>query len=156
MKKILSLLFLTTILALSANAQTEKSTVLLGGTLSFQTTSGVTIFNANPNFGVFVAKKVAVGAEANLLVINSATTWGIGPYARVYFAGSDKGSFFGHTGIAVLGSSAADASVNFLLRGGYAVFLNKSVALEFSAAYSRASDIDFLLIGAGFQIHLKK
>lgn len=155
MKKILPLLFITIVLSLSATAQTEKSTLLLGGSLSFQTTSGSTIFLANPNIGVFVAKNIAVGGQGLLTVVNSLTSWGIGPYVRGYLPGSDKGALFGQAGFSA-GKSNNVSRTTLSLKAGYAAFLNKSIALEFSAGYNRELGNDYLLIGAGFQIHLKK
>jgi hypothetical protein len=155
MKKILTLCIAAALFGLSANAQTEKSTILAGGSLAFQSTSGSSILVLNPNLGVFIQKNLAIGAEFTLISASSITTWSIGPYARLYFAGSDKGSFFGQAGVSIGGSGGTTAT-RFLGKAGYALFLNKSVALEFSAGYNAGKGADFFLLGAGFQIHLKK
>jgi hypothetical protein len=157
MKKLLAISIMVLFFAFSGKAQTEKSTMLLGGSFSFQSTDDVNIFIANPNVGFFIKKNIALGAEFTLIAANSTTSWSIGPYARAYFAGNTKGSFFGQAGISVGGSGGPDADLRLIGKAGYALFLNKSVALEFYAGYHSVSDDpDLFLMGVGFQIHLKK
>lgn len=160
MKKLVFSFGLLLGLFFSASAQTDKSTLLLGGALSFQSSTGSSIFVASPNVGVFIKKNIAIGAQFDLITTNSLTSWSIGPYVRGYFAGTEKGSFFGQGGISVggssVGSTSSDTDVRFLVKGGYAVFLNKTAALEFSAGYNAGKGTDFFLMGVGLQIHLKK
>lgn len=154
MKKRIIAIIACVITSFAANAQTEKSTILAGGSLALQATSGSTVFQASPNLGIFVANKIAIGAEFNLLTTSSFTSWSIGPYGRVYFAGDSKGSFFGQLGVAI-GGSGGTTDARFLGKAGYALFLNKSTALEFSAGYNAGKGPDYFLMGVGFQIHLK-
>jgi hypothetical protein len=50
-----------------------------------------------------------------------------------------------------------DTEVGFGIGAGYALFINRSVALEFGANYTKAGDSDGIFgIGIGFQIHYKK
>ncbi len=140
-----------------ANAQTEKGTVLLGGGLSFQTSDGMSMFSATPNIGFFVANNIATGAQLNLFTGDGYTAWAIGPFLRGYFAGSDKGKLFAQGGVNVGGADGSDTEVGFGLGAGYAVFLNKSVALEFGANYNKTGNSDGIFgLGVGFQIHFKK
>jgi opacity protein-like surface antigen len=142
---------------INVNAQTEKGTFLLGGDISFQTSGGASVFAATPNVGVFAWNNVALGAQLAILASDGYSAWAIGPFVRGYFAGSEKGKFFGQFGINVGGSDDADTEVGFGLGAGYAVFLNKSVALEFGASYNKTGDIDGIFgLGVGFQIHFKK
>jgi opacity protein-like surface antigen len=142
---------------IGVNAQTDKGTTLLGGNISFQTSDGTTVFSANPNIGVFVSNKIALGAQFNLLTGDSFSAWAIGPFIRGYFGGNDKGKIFGQGGINIGGATDVDSEVGFGIGGGYAFFLNESVALELGANYTKAGDSDGLFtMGVGFQIHFKK
>lgn len=140
-----------------SNAQTEKKTWLLGGNLSFQTSDGNSMFNAAPNLGYFVANNVAVGARLNLLTAEGYTAWAVGPFVRGYFAGSDKGKFFGEGSANIGGADGSDTEFGFGAGAGYALFLNRSIALEFGANYAKAGDAEGIFgLGVGFQIHFKK
>ena len=142
---------------MSANAQTEKGTILLGGNISFQTSDGTSVFSATPNIGFFIGNNVAIGMQLNLLTGEGFTAWALGPFVRGYFAGSDKGKFFAQGGINIGGATGVDTEVGFGIGAGYALFLNQSVALEFGANYTKAGDSDGIFgIGIGFQIHYKK
>jgi hypothetical protein len=142
---------------IAAKAQTEKGNILLGGNISFQTSDGTSVFSATPNIGFFIANNVAIGAQLNLLTGEGYTAWAFGPFIRGYFAGSDKGKFFAQGGINIGGADGVDTEVGFGIGAGYALFINRSVALEFGANYTKAGDSDGIFgIGIGFQIHYKK
>ena len=51
MKKLILGLFTAAVISMTANAQTEKGTVLLGGNIGLQTSSGSTVFSLNPDIG---------------------------------------------------------------------------------------------------------
>jgi opacity protein-like surface antigen len=157
MKKIL---FITAFLiagVISANAQTEKGTLLLGGNISFQTADGASVFIATPSFGVFAWNNVAIGAQFTLVSSDGSSAWALGPFVKAYFAGSEKGKFFGQFGLNVGGGDNVDTEVGFSLGAGYAIFLNKSIAIDLGVNYTRAGDTDGIFgIGAGFQIHFKR
>jgi hypothetical protein len=159
MKKILSLCLLAVVLAFSASAQTSKSTWLIGGSASFQSSNGSSALILNPNAGVFIKDKLALGAEGLLTTSGGFTSWAIGPYLRKYFAPTEKGSLFGQAGIAAGGySNTSDVRLWVPVKLGYAVFLNRHTALEFAAAYNfdLGEDADLFVLGVGFQIHLGK
>ena len=157
MKKILFALAFIVVGTLNTNAQTEKGTTLLGGNISFQTSDGTSVFTATPNIGFFIGNNIAIGVQLNLLTGEGFTAWAVGPFVRGYFAGSDKGKFFAQGGINIGGATGVDTEVGFGVGAGYALFLNKSVALEFGDNYRKAGDSDGIFgIGIGFQIHYRK
>ncbi len=142
----------------SVFAQTEKGTVMLGGEINLLGQSGNTTFSATPNIGYFFLNNVAAGAELTLITGGGYTNWGIGPYLRGYFAGNEMGKAFAQVGLALAGSrynSASETSAGFAGKVGYAIFLNRSVALEMAAKILTGGGTLYGL-GAGFQIHLGK
>ena len=142
---------------ISANAQTEKKTVMLGGNITFQTSDGESVFAAAPNVGFFVANNIAVGGRFSIVTSEGYTAWGVGPFVRGYFAGSDKGKFFAEASGNVGGVTDSDTEVGFGAGAGYALFLNKSIALEFGANYNKLGDAEGIFgVGIGFQIHFKR
>ncbi len=161
MKKILATL-LVVIIAYTANAQTEKSTYLLGGSLQFASTSytgsgSSSTFNFSPNVGYFFMKNYAVGGQFDLATGGGSTSWALGPYIRGYFTDNKNGKPFAQAGIGFGGASGGgNTSVTFHLRGGYAAFLNKNIALEFAANFQTMKGATVFGLGAGFQIHFAK
>ena len=158
MKKLILGLFATAVISMTAHAQTEKSTVLLGGNIGLQTSSGATVFSLNPNIGFFVVNNIAIGAELDLATTSGFTSWALGPYVKPYFGKSDAGKFFAKGSLLVGGATGTTTDVGFGIGAGYALFLNKSIALEFLAQYQKVgkSNDGVFGINIGFQIHLKK
>src|SRR5205085_11810757 len=74
--------------------QTEQGTILPGGSISFQTTEGSTIFTFNPSLGYFVKNNLAIGTSLTLTSEANQTIWGIGPFIRGYFGKNPKGKPF--------------------------------------------------------------
>jgi hypothetical protein len=142
--------------ALTAGAQTEKNTLLLGGNIAFNSTESVNSFSATPNIGVFVINNLAIGGEFSLFTSEGYTSWGVGPFARYYFGQNPKGKPYLGASALIGGADEADTEVGFGAHGGYAIFLNKSVALQLGVQYNRISEMDNFGISAGFQIHFKK
>ncbi len=139
-----------------AGAQTEKGTILLGGELTFSSSDGSNSFTGSPNVGLLILDDVAIGARLSIQATNGSSAWAIGPFARIYFAGSHKGKFFGQVGVNVGGARESDVDFGFSIGAGYAIFLNHSVAIELGTNYSKAGkDSGIFTIGAGFQIHYK-
>ncbi len=162
MKKLFFVFSVLAISFTSAEAQTEKGTFLLGGSVSFQTSNAVSVFSLNPDFGLFIVDNLAVGASANVLTSSGSTSYAIGPFIRPYFGKEEKGKFFAQGSLLVGGASysgSSSTSVGFGLGLGYALFLNQSVALEVKAEYQKlgaGSANGVFGLGAGFQIHYKK
>ena len=157
MRKLITLAFISVQFGTSnLKAQTEKGTFLLGGSASFQATDGSSIFLFNVNPGVFIGKNFAVGLQANIVSSDGSSQWAIGPFARYYFGGNEKGKLFGQGALNIGDGDGPDISLGGSLTGGYAFFLNQSIALEFAASYYRIDDSGLFVIGASFQIHFKK
>jgi hypothetical protein len=157
MRKLTTLVIFTLLIGISqSNAQTEKSTLLLGGNASFQAVDDATLFVFNANLGVFVANNIAVGLQASIISSEGASAWSLGPYGRFYFGKSEKGKPFAQGTFTLGGGDGSDVSVGGGVTGGYSVFLNRNVAIELAASYFRQSDMGLFVLGAGFQIHFKK
>lgn len=151
-------------------SQTEKGTVLLGGSASYLSVDDESLININPNIGYFVANKFVVGLNANYINSDGADILGLGPYVRGYFLTNEKGSIFaqgGYNYIRVGDNNSSQSENGYSLGIGYAVFLNSSIALEFSGNYAKYefskssdlfsfSDSGILSFNVGFQIHFKK
>jgi len=142
---------------ISANAQTEKGTLLLGGDVTFQTSDGNSAFTARPAVGYFIANNFAIGGQFTLFASDGYSSWALGPFVRGYFAGSEKGKFYGQLGLNVGGATGTDTQVGFGLAAGYAIFLNRSIAIDLGLSYDKTGDTKGIFgVGAGFQIHFKK
>lgn len=161
MKKLLTLTAVI-VLAIAANAQTEKSNWLLGGGIGFSSTSvsgggSSSIFSLSPNAGYFFTDNFAGGAMLEVISGGGNTVWSAAPFVRGYFGKSTSGKPFAQVGVGFGGASGGGStSTSFLGKAGYAFFLNKSVALELAANYTSQSGASVFGIGAGFQIHFKK
>jgi hypothetical protein len=151
-------------------SQTEKGTLLLGGSASYLSVDDESLININPNLGYFVANKFVVGLNANYINSDGSNILGLGPYVRGYFLTTEKGSIFAQVGYNYLkfsGDFDSDSENGYSLGLGYAVFLNNSVALELSGNYVKydfansntlfsAGDSGIFSFSVGFQIHFKK
>ncbi|MCB2378675.1 porin family protein [Hymenobacter sp. BT635] len=164
-------LFTTSVLALSsltaAFAQTEPGSVLVGSSISqlaYSTSSGgdQNTFSAalTPTAGIFVAKRLAVGAEIllgyatsnNDYRIGSAKlkefTYGLAPFARYYVLDAPKHKVFGQASYGLIGYSATyetdfggspqrskDSYWSPRVGLGYNYFITPMVALEAQPYY---------------------
>ena len=157
MKRLSTLLIIATVIGTTnLCAQTDRGTLMLGGSASFQATDGASVFIFNPNVGVFAANNFAVGLQANIISSEGNSAWALGPYGRLYFGKNEKGKPFGQATLSLGGSDGSDVSFGGGLTAGYAFFLNQSIALEAAASYFRVDDSGLFVLGAGFQIHFKK
>ncbi|MBL7745505.1 MAG: hypothetical protein JNN00_18690 [Chitinophagaceae bacterium] len=157
MRKLLALVCIAMLMAnCDLKAQTERGTLMLGGSASLQATEDASVFLFNPNFGVLAANNFAVGLQASILSSEGYSQWALGPFARLYFGKNDKGKLFGQGSVSINGGDGSDVFLGAGLTGGYAVFLNQSIAVELSVSYFRIDDSGLVIAGAGFQIHFKK
>ena len=104
MKRFLFLLISLCFLSESANAQTDKGTILVGGVLDWSSSSSVAsrradaIFKFSPTVGYFFMNRLAGGLTVDWLVQSSSYTYSVtsvasasrgdimvGPFARYYF-----------------------------------------------------------------------
>ncbi|HEY4965546.1 MAG TPA: outer membrane beta-barrel protein [Puia sp.] len=152
MKKIyFSLILLTTVLR--GYSQTEAGSVLLGGNISFTSTtssqdgmyggqSSSTMFTLNPMIGVFPVNNFAVILNTNYVTgsfsengnSSSGHTLLIGPLLRYYFPASQSVKFFGGAGVE-FGSGEGETSTIYQFQAGPAFFINRNLALEFNVNY---------------------
>jgi len=164
MKKLLITAFIT-VIAFTVNAQTEKSTLLLGGDLTFSSASNgggggsTSTFSLSPSMGYFFMKNFAVGGMFNLTSTSGYTDWSIGPIIRGYFTDNTNGKPFAQAGLGFGGVTSGGNSSNsvmFQLKAGYALFLNKSIAVEFAGNLLTKKGQTVFGFGAGFQIHFAR
>jgi outer membrane protein len=154
MKRILTIILSLGAFASTVHAQTSQGSLLLGGGVSFSSTS----YQANDdakdsNIGVvgqvgyFVSDNFAVGgivALSNDKVDRGATkaitkNFGIGPFARFYkFTSNDKFAFYAQGSI-LFGTEKVDntpgadqksSSIDFAIAPGFAYFFNQHWAME--------------------------
>jgi hypothetical protein len=180
MKKLFlgAVIILTSVI--SANAQTQKGNVLIGGDithLNLDLQSGNTIFDItiDPKMGWFVRNNKLVGVNFNLGLTTQtgATTvsYGVGIFGRDYFGAAStdlvrKMKWFLEANLGIIGtntSGSAHASTNGLGVGigpGLSYFITPNVALEALAKYNLTvgfgNSTTDNAIGAqlGFQIYL--
>src|SRR5664279_583386 len=156
MKKIyFSLILLTTVLG--GYSQTEAGSVLLGGNISFTSTtssqdgmyggqSNSTLFTLNPMIGIFPVNNFAVILNTNYVTgsfnengnSSSGHTLLIGPLLRYYFPASQSVKFFTGAGIE-FGSGNGETSTVCQFQAGPAFFINRNLALEFNINYQIAT-----------------
>jgi hypothetical protein len=168
---LISLLSLFTTLTLFAQGNINKGNVMLGGRVSFTSTSvsgfrgSSTEFEATPNVGYFFADRFAGGMELGYSSNDDASTFIFSPYLRYYFLPATKkvnilaqGSFgFG----SIKPDGFSSTSVNqYSFAAGPAIFLTPSVALEFVVGYASlgagggGNRLNTVALAAGFQVHL--
>ena len=152
MKNFLTLLFFT--LSLSAlNAQIQKGTVFLGGTVGFTSISvegsSATLIELKPSVGYLLSNRFALGGNLDLSLVatdgDSYTTIALSPFARYYFNATGTARFFGQLNVGIQSERAGGENLNSL-KGGLAIgadfFLNDKVAIEGSLGFARANYLD--------------
>lgn len=181
----IKLLFVAALLfSLSSNAQITKGNWMAGGMGNFtsykssyeynnievtQTGSGVQI---SPNIGYFIKDKLVVGTAMSFNFSNPSGKnnnghgYGISPFLRYYFLKPEKMiNFFSQISYGFSEGKSESGGYNksngYDIKVGPAIFLNSSVALEFTLDYSASkyndnSKANYLTLGIGFQIHLEK
>jgi hypothetical protein len=154
---------------LSFGQAIEKGTVMVGGSLGFNTGDGTSQFDFNPNVGFFVANNFALGGFAAYSSKNLGATkvneFGIGPFARYYFGVTQTKPFLvtefdyisSTTKVGEIKTSAS--GFGFLVGMGFAAFINETVAIEGITGYnySKFKDSDGssgFAMRFGFQIYL--
>ena len=149
-----------------------KNTAPVANNTSVITETKHTNINFSPKFGVFVADNLAIGAQVGLESYSvdgnlSHSTVSAGPFIRYYFPVKIFAEgFLGYAGQKFGDGSGASKynGLGYSAGLGYALFLNKNVALEpmvkfvgystKNAKDSRYKNSDAaLLIGIGFQIY---
>jgi len=158
MKHVLLVLLLSSCLA--AHSQTEKGTLLLGGSASFQAvTEGGIILSLHPGLGVFVKNNFAIGGSLSFVTdFEGYTGLGAGAYIKPYFGKKEKGKFFLNAGASYLHfTDDVDAFISYHAGGGYAFFLNKSIGLEIGLNYfEQIESHGIISLATGFSLHWKR
>ncbi len=169
MRKLLFLLLLS--VSILVHAQTEKGTVMVGGSLGLKTGDGASEFNLNPNIGFFVGNNFALGGFVNFATAKtgeiSSTNFGIGPFARYYIGNTNTKPFivteFDYLTTTI---KSGDQKFNangygFLFGLGFAAFVNSTVAIEGITGYNynKFQDSDGssgFAMRFGFQIYFNR
>lgn len=142
--------------AITAKAQTETGTFLIGGNIYYTSIDGNGVFTAQPAIGLFITDNLAVGSEFSFITAQGSNIWAIGPFVKPYFFVSPSGGYFAKGSFLAAGESGFDAHLGFSIGAGYASFINESIALEFGGSYSRlAESSEIIQLGVGFQIHFR-
>ncbi len=154
MKKLIYLFFFVLSFVNAVSGQTEKGTWLLGGNASYQRSSGKGTLFLSPSIGYFLIKNVAGGAQLNLIAITGSTSWNLGPFAKYYFYGDERGRFYASLGLNIGDAPGSNFDTGYSFGGGYAKFLNTSISVDMGVQYLRAGSSEGIFsLGAGFQIH---
>ena len=151
-------------LSLSATAQTEKGSWMVGGTFSnlnvgFQNSTTNFSLNVNPIGLWFVADNVGIGGQARLGIISgtgsSTFTFGIAPTIRYYFSQMGSSRIFGEAAVDFGGNSSSgktETATGLALGVGYNYWFNQHVALELGLRY--ANKQVYNAPGTGFENNL--
>lgn len=173
------LVLITTFLYANANSQITKGYWLVGGYASFSNNTLVASNNSytesyltiNPIIGYFISDKISFGTEffyslSTSTNSNSASNYGIGPFARYYFLNKEKainiliqGS--GSYNLAALSDeSTTYKTISYSFLGGPVIFFNSSVGIEFLLGYKGFTQLgvrkNSFNINIGIQVHLTK
>ena len=184
--KTIKLFFITTILfTISANSQITKGNWMVGGNASLtsvknesEDNSSYTILNISlsPNIGYFVFDKFSTGILFNYKFSESKSNgYGVsrygdlGPFARYYFLKNEsRTNVFLQSSYNSTLYNEIGKLTRFETKAGTSIFLNSSVGLEVSLAYSSSkynpkdntlktdNKSNALEIAIGLQIHLEK
>lgn len=169
MKKLL----LLSVLFISATviAQTEKGTLMVGGSLGLKTGKGASEFLFNPNVGFFAANNFALGGFVNFATAKkgevSTTDFGIGPFARYYIGNTNTKPFivseFNYlTSTIKSGDQKINSNgIGFLFGLGFAAFVNQTVAIEGITGYNynkydNTDGISGFAMRFGFQLYFNR
>lgn len=181
----LTILFLSTFLLTNSYSQITKSNWLWGGNISFSNTKyksdlgqqlDETRIEISGNSGYFIIDKLAVGLRPDFFITKTKTTVNkisqnnflIGPFIRYYFLPTDsKVNLFFDGGFSYgkdkITHQPSVSSNTFYFSTGPVVFLNSSVAVEFTIGYSSTKANDdlhskrnIIQSGIGLQFYLEE
>ncbi len=143
------------------------------GSTSFNFATETFQLNVDPKVGYFIRNNIAIGGQGTIGLSfyegGSTISYGIAPFIRYYFreTASPTGRWFGEGALGINGShkknSQEDLPVSLLLgiRGGYAHFVARNVAIEGTLGYTftkadiaSSSGDSGLGVAFGFQIYL--
>ncbi len=138
-------------------SQTQKGSVLLGGSLNFTSTSttyegmygghsNTSKFTLNPMIGVFPINNLAIILNTDYITTTVSASGNsssghsllIGPLVRYYFPASASVKFFTGAGVG-FGSGESETSTVYQFQAGPAFYINRNLALEFNLNYQTAN-----------------
>jgi len=130
MKKSIRLAIFFFCLNFSLNAQIDRHTFMVGGSLSFDNSksensnNSFTTLKISPSVGYFLINNLAIGTELNYRKYESFYSVSIAPFLRYYVK-----NFYGEVQYGYyVSNNASDSFLKFDI--GYALFLNDNVSLE--------------------------
>ena len=174
MKRNVFILLAFLAIGMTASAQTEKGSWLVGGNLSLNTASQNTLISVSPSAGYFFINNFAAGVNANIAYSkfgqNKTTILGVGPFARYYFGtmnirplleGNLNFTSNKSSNSSTSTGSTTENGTGFFLGGGLAAFINRNVAIEGLAGYDHTSvkgsdGSGGFALKIGFQVYLSK
>lgn len=136
------------VVAVAAQAQPTKGSILIGGDAGFQAMSqgeyNATNITLSPLAGFFVTDRVAVGGQVTMQFFGGdaeGSIIGLGPAVRYYFNGDGSARFFGQGNFNWLnfdpgGDFDSDSGIGFGAGVGLDYFFNEHVALEAILGYN--------------------
>jgi hypothetical protein len=176
--KTLFFFFLLT-LSITLNAQITKGNWLVGGDIAFSYSKSKSqsindsesfIIDASPNVGYFFWDKLAFGTRVNYFRSRFESSSGnseldsflVSPFVRYYFLNEKKRTNPFLESSYRFSLEDENKAEEFSFKGGIAVFLNSSVAVEISLNYLNSNSKNqfvgshTILLGFGIQVHLEK
>jgi len=159
MKKLLLSLVAVAALTFSANAQTEKGKIILGGNVGFNSSKvdGASKADVNfsvvPSIGYFVGNNFAIGTGVGYEYEKTVSAnrgqleaFKVAPFGRYYVNLTDQFKFFGQLSVPLAFGSlksvdangdtgskfASTTSIGVNVAPGFAFFPNKKIGIEFS------------------------
>jgi outer membrane protein W len=183
MKKTMLLLLFACFICTSSCAQLEKGNWLVGGSGSFSSAKTRDVqdeystarLNLSANLGYFFLNKFATGLILDYRYTDIDTydnpnyfggynsSYNIGPFLKYYFLPIESPvNIFFQTDYGLQFERNNLYLKNLTIKAGPVLYLNSSVGLEFNIGYSNIKNNDnkgntnSILMGLGFQIHLKK
>jgi hypothetical protein len=170
MKKLFAIMLpLSLLSAVTFGQAIGKGTVMVGGSLGFNTGEGTSQFNMNPNIGFFVGDNFALGGFVSYSSRNFGNTkvndFGVGPFARYYFGVTQTKPFlvtefeYLSTTTRVDEIKTTASGFGFLFGMGFSAFINETVAIEGITGYNYndfkdADGSGGFAMRFGFQIYL--
>jgi outer membrane protein len=161
MKKLILSIAVLAGLGISAQAQTEKGKIILGGSVAYQSeksdangANAAESFNVLPSVGYFIADNIAIGTSIgyNYSNVGTASATGqreeflVSPFGRYYTALGEKFKFFGQLQVPLAFGNVKDTdasgdagsktgtstSIGVALSPGFAYFPTKKIGIEFA------------------------
>ncbi len=145
---------------LTASAQIEKGAWLFGAgsNLNFGSYSpsgggsSESITQINFKTGYFLAENFALGLNFNYTAFGSSSTTGLGAFGRYY----PGGKFFVGAGYLSRSSTGTSGKGELNLEAGYAIFINKSIAVEPALNYLGGDGYSTIGLNVGFTLYLNR